>query len=92
MIPLLDFTFDFLQKSNGKLADASKFNVRSFELDQSENSEKEIQWLLVHLYFLSLKYLPNITKAWWLDTKKRIKGPVEAWTERFVRKTLCNNL
>ncbi|KAJ9231554.1 hypothetical protein DTO207G8_7361 [Paecilomyces variotii] len=84
LIPLLDFTFDFLQKSNGKLADASKFNVRSFELDQSENSEKEIQWLLVHLYFLSLKYLPNITKAWWLDTKKRIKGPVEAWTERFI--------
>lgn len=64
--------------------DASKFNIRSFEPDESETAEKEIQWLLVHLYFLSLKYLSNITKAWWLDTKKRIKGPVEAWTEKFV--------
>ncbi|GAD98073.1 RING zinc finger protein [Paecilomyces variotii No. 5] len=84
LIPLLEFTFDFLQKSHGKLTDASKFDVRFFEPYESETSEKEIQWLLVHLYFLSLKHLPNITKAWWIDSKKRIKGPVEEWTEKFI--------
>ncbi|KAG2014555.1 hypothetical protein GB937_006516 [Aspergillus fischeri] len=82
--PLLEFMFDFLQQSHNKLVDASKFDIRSFEPDQSETQEKEIQWLLVHLYFLCLKHLGNMTKNWWLDTKKRIKGPVEAWTERFI--------
>ena len=66
------------------MVDASKFDIRSFELDQSESAEKEIQWLLVHLYFLCLRHLANMTKSWWLDTKKRIKGPVESWTEKFV--------
>ncbi|KAL5691112.1 hypothetical protein EMGR_007253 [Emarellia grisea] len=82
--PLLEFMFDFLQQPNNKLVDASKFDIRSFEPDQSETQEKETQWLLVHLYFLCLKHLGNMTKNWWLDTKKRIKGPVEAWTERFI--------
>ena len=82
--PLLEFMFDFLQRSHGKMVDASKFDVRSFEPDQSESPENEIQWLLVHLYFLCLRHLANMTKSWWLDAKKRIKGPVESWTEKFV--------
>ncbi|GKZ19947.1 hypothetical protein AbraCBS73388_005061 [Aspergillus brasiliensis] len=82
--PLLEFMFDFLQRSGGKMVDASRFDIRSFELDQSESAEKEIQWLLVHLYFLCLRHLANMTKGWWLDTKKRIKGPVESWTEKFI--------
>jgi hypothetical protein len=82
--PLLDFTFDFLQKSHGKLLDASKFDSRAFEPDESDSFEKETQWLLVHLYFLSLKHLSILTKNWWIDSKKRIKGPVEAWTEKYV--------
>lgn len=86
--PLLDFAFDFLQKSHGKLLDASKFNISSFEPDESKSAEKETQWLLVHLYFLSLKYLANLTKTWWIDSKKRIKGPVESWTEKYVRRHL----
>ncbi|KAL2855908.1 hypothetical protein BJY01DRAFT_196425 [Aspergillus pseudoustus] len=84
LTPLLEFTFDFLQKGHGKLLDASKLNIRSFKLCQSESYEKETQWLLVHLYFLSLKHLANLTKAWWIDAKKRIKGPVEAWTEKYI--------
>ncbi|KAE8336618.1 hypothetical protein BDV24DRAFT_109510 [Aspergillus arachidicola] len=84
LIPLLEFTFDFLQQSHQKMVDASKFDIRSFELDQSESQEKEIQWLLVHLYFLCLKHLANMTKSWWIDTKKRTKGPVEAWTEKYI--------
>ncbi|KAL4779627.1 hypothetical protein BJX76DRAFT_340231 [Aspergillus varians] len=81
---LLEFMFDFLQRGNGKLVDASKLDIRSFEMDQSETYEKETQWLLVHLYFLSLKHLANLTKAWWIDAKKRIKGPVETWSEKFI--------
>ncbi|KAJ5162717.1 Zinc finger RING-CH-type [Penicillium coprophilum] len=84
LIPLLEFTFDFLQKSHGKMIDASKLDIRSFEPDESESAEKETQWLLVHLYYLCLRYSANMTKNWWIDTKKRIKGPVETWTERYI--------
>lgn len=84
MTPLLEFTFDFLQKSHGKIVDASKFDVQNFEPDQSENAEKETEWLLIHLYYLCLRHLANMTKNWWIDTKKRIKGPVESWTEKHV--------
>ncbi|KAJ5294957.1 hypothetical protein N7508_009778 [Penicillium antarcticum] len=84
LIPLLEFTFDFLQKSHGKMIDASKLDIRSFEPDQSESAEKETQWLLVHLYYQCLKYSANMTKNWWIDTKKRIKGPVESWTEKYI--------
>ncbi|KAL2799808.1 hypothetical protein BJX66DRAFT_292674 [Aspergillus keveii] len=84
LTPLLEFTFDFLQKGHGKLVDASKLDIRSFEPCRSESYEKETQWLLVHLYLLSLKHLANLTKAWWIDSKKRTKGPVEAWTEKFI--------
>ncbi|KAB8237331.1 ubiquitin-protein ligase RKR1 [Aspergillus alliaceus] len=84
LIPLLEFTFEFLLKSHQKMVDAAKFDIRAFELDQSESQEMEIEWLLVHLYFLCLRYLANMTKSWWIDTKKRIKGPVEAWTEKYI--------
>ncbi|KKK14741.1 hypothetical protein AOCH_002242, partial [Aspergillus ochraceoroseus] len=81
---LLEFMFDFMQKSHGTIVDASKFDIRSFELDQSESYEKETQWLLVHLYFLCLKNLANLTKDWWIFAIKRLKGPVEAWTQKFI--------
>lgn len=84
LIPLLEFMFKFLQKSQNKIVDASKIEVRSFEPDSSESAEKEIQWLLVHLYYLCLKHLANMTKNWWIDTQKRIKGPVESWSEKHV--------
>lgn len=84
LIPLLEFTFAFLQKSQGKLVDASKFDMQNFEPDQAESAEKETQWLLVNIYYLCLKHLANMTKNWWIDTQKRIKGPVEGWTEKYV--------
>lgn len=82
--PLLEFMFDFLQGQRDKPIDASKFAIRTFEPEQSESVEKETQCLLMHLYYLCLRYLPNLTKAWWMDSKKRVKGPIETWTEKYV--------
>ncbi|OKL63677.1 hypothetical protein UA08_00924 [Talaromyces atroroseus] len=81
--PLLEFTFDFLQKSHGKLIDASKFDIRSWE-PTDEPGERDTQWLLIHLYFLALRHLSTFTKNWWIDSQKRIKGPVETWTEKYI--------
>ncbi|EFQ98580.1 hypothetical protein MGYG_01606 [Nannizzia gypsea CBS 118893] len=82
--PLLDFVFDCLESPQGQLTDASKFEIRSFELDTAESSKKEMQWLLVHTYYLALRYLPNLTRAWWVDCKKRLKTPVETWTQKYI--------
>lgn len=85
---LLDFMFDCLETPQGQLIDASKFEIRSFELDTAESSKKEMQWLLVHTYYLALRYLPNTTRAWWVDCKKRLKTPVETWTQRYVSSSI----
>ncbi|THD00457.1 hypothetical protein EYZ11_000021 [Aspergillus tanneri] len=82
--PLLEFMFDFLQGSQGKMVEASRFDIRTFELDRSESYERETEWLLVHLYYLCLRHVANMTKGWWIDAKKRIKGPVETWTEKYI--------
>jgi E3 ubiquitin-protein ligase listerin len=84
MNPLLEFTFGFLERSHGKLVDASKMDIRLYEPGQAETRREDMEWLLVHLYFLAAKFLPTLTKNWWIDSKKRIKGPVETWTQRFV--------
>lgn len=81
--PLLEFTFDFLQKSQGKLVNASTYDIRLWE-PHTEPSEKDTTWLLIHLYYLELKHLGIQVKNWWIDSKKRIKGPVETWTEKYV--------
>jgi E3 ubiquitin-protein ligase listerin len=83
LAPLLEFTFDFLQKAHGKLIDASKFEIRSWE-PTDEPGEKDTQWLLIHIYYLALRHLSTFTKNWWIDSQKRIKGPVEIWTEKYV--------
>ncbi|KAK2768232.1 hypothetical protein FQN54_000084 [Arachnomyces sp. PD_36] len=84
LIPLLEFTFDFLKHSVGKAIDASKFDICSFEPNQADTPQRESEWLLVHLYYLGLKFLPNLTKSWWIDSKKRIKGPIESWTQKYI--------
>ncbi|KAK2870551.1 hypothetical protein FQN49_003105 [Arthroderma sp. PD_2] len=81
---LLDFAFDCLESPQGQLIDASKFDIRSFELDDAESLKKEMHWLLIHMYYLTLRYLPNLTRAWWVDCKKRLKTPVEAWTQKYI--------
>ncbi|KAF2083345.1 RING zinc finger protein-like protein [Saccharata proteae CBS 121410] len=82
---LLDFLFDFLGHGKGKPVDVSKFDVTAYDFDGSETPEKETQYLLTHLYFLCLKHLPSLAKAWWIDCKSRQKViAVESWTEKFI--------
>jgi hypothetical protein len=81
---LLTFFFDFLGHATGKLVDASKFPITTYTLDSQESSEKDIQSFVIHLYYLCLVHLPTVTKPWWIDSKKRVKGPIETWTQKFV--------
>lgn len=86
--PLLDFIFDVLGHSAGyplSLASFSDDKIRSYTLSTSdidpEDSEQDLHWLLVHLYYLTLKYTPSLAKAHYMDLKsKQTRLAVESWT------------
>jgi hypothetical protein len=84
--PLLDFIFDTLIYA-GDPRTISGFDasmIRSYDMWQandSESNERSLDWLLVNLYYLCLKYTPSLAKSWWVDCKsKQTRLAVEAAT------------
>jgi hypothetical protein len=81
---LLTFTFDFLGHAHNKPADVSKLDITTYAPD-IEPPRKDLQWLLTHLYFLSLKHVPSLTKSWFIACKSRaVVVSLEPWTERHI--------
>ncbi|KAF2997626.1 hypothetical protein E8E13_004402 [Curvularia kusanoi] len=83
---LLDFTFDFLGHAHNKPADVSKFDVTRYTLD-TESPKQDMQWLLTHLYYLTLLHTPSLTKSWFnaLTSRSRaIAVTLEPWTEKNI--------
>jgi hypothetical protein len=89
--PLLDFLFDVLGHSAGHPINLDKARVTSemityydIKAGDAEPDEYNMQWLLIHLYYLCLKYTPNLVKIWWIDCKsKQTRNAVESWTEKY---------
>lgn len=57
-------------------------NIRNYtiEVADAEAQERNMQWLLIHLFYLTLKYVPGLFKAWFRDCRsKQTKIAVEAW-------------
>ena len=82
---LLDFISDYLISGRSRPVDASKYEITEFSLDQEEKPERETQSLLINLYFLSLRCVPNLSKSWWRDsTSRQTMFAVESWTEKYV--------
>ncbi|KAF2478305.1 RING zinc finger protein-like protein [Lindgomyces ingoldianus] len=81
---LLNFTFDFLGHAHNKPVDVSKFDVTTYTPDL-EPPRRDTQWLLAHLYFLCLRHIPSLSKAWWIDCKSRpIAVTLEPWTQKYI--------
>ena len=81
---LLDTLCSILRITSGRPLDATKFDVQSFELDQSENGEAEKQWLAIHTFYNCLLYLPSLAKDWFISQKNRVKSPLESWTQKHI--------
>ncbi|KAF2147496.1 uncharacterized protein K452DRAFT_348186 [Aplosporella prunicola CBS 121167] len=82
---LLGFVSDFLGHTRGKPVDVSKFDVTMYDASAAaDNPEKDAQYLSAHLYFLTLKYLSSLSRAWWIDTPRHVRSVVESWTERHI--------
>ncbi|KAH7324713.1 hypothetical protein B0I35DRAFT_349073 [Stachybotrys elegans] len=89
--PLLDLMFDVLGHSAARALNLDKANltpeqIRDYDikLADSETEEKSMQWLLVHLFYLTLKYIPGLFRLWYIDCRsKQTKIAVESWTAKF---------
>ncbi|KAF2878036.1 RING zinc finger protein-like protein [Massariosphaeria phaeospora] len=81
---LLNFTFDFLGHAHNKPVDVSKLDITTYTPD-IEAPKRDAQWLLTHLYFLSLKHIQSLAKSWYIACKSRpIAVTLEPWTEKFI--------
>ncbi|KAI8964411.1 Zfp294 protein [Daldinia sp. FL1419] len=89
--PLMEFTFDVLGHSaahplNLEKAGFTEEHIKEYDikLAEAETEERNMQWLLVHLFYLVLKYIPSLFKAWYMDCRsKQTRIAVEKWMTEF---------
>ncbi|KAK3897962.1 hypothetical protein C8A05DRAFT_38463 [Staphylotrichum tortipilum] len=89
--PLLRFLVDVLGHALARALDLDKEgftaeHIRSYSIDlaDSEPAERGMNWLLIHLFYLILKYIPGLFKMWYLDCpSKQTKNTVQSWMQRF---------
>ncbi|KAK3706180.1 hypothetical protein LTR37_012881 [Vermiconidia calcicola] len=88
---LLSLTFDFLGHTRGRPVDVSKLDVQVYIPDTEPSPEKDLQWLLTHLYFQALTYLPSLVKSYYLDIRSRqTSQAVENWTAKYISPPAIN--
>ncbi|KAM0346667.1 hypothetical protein ACHAPU_005379 [Fusarium lateritium] len=89
--PLLDFMFDVLGHSAAQPLKLEKVNLASehiqnydVKLAESEPEEKNMQWLLAHIFYLLHKYTPSLFRSWYINCRsKQTRIAVESWTTKY---------
>ncbi|KAI9823985.1 MAG: hypothetical protein M1826_007579 [Phylliscum demangeonii] len=82
---LLQVICHLVGHGRGKPIDPSRFNIESYTPNSEDTPLREAQSQAVLLYFLCLKLLPSLTRAWWIDTPRRpVAVAIESWTEKFM--------
>lgn len=95
---LLDFTFDVLGHSAANPLNLDKEGltqdlVKNYDikLAESEDEEKNMHWLLVHICYMTLKYLPGLFRTWYLNCEsKQTKNAVKIWTTKYLSSLLIS--
>jgi hypothetical protein len=99
--PLMDFMFDVLGHSAARPLGLDRAGITSEHIHaydvktaDGEPDERNMHWLLIHLFYLSMKYLPGLFKTWFLNCRsKQTKVAVEAWmTKYFSPLIIAENL
>ncbi|KAK4692467.1 E3 ubiquitin-protein ligase listerin, partial [Lecanoromycetidae sp. Uapishka_2] len=81
----LSFALNILITARTRPIDASKFDIENYAPNTEESPERETHWLLINLYYLSLRFLPTLSKEWWRDTASRqLNIALEPWTEKYI--------
>ncbi|KAK3324525.1 hypothetical protein B0T19DRAFT_358305 [Cercophora scortea] len=89
--PLLEFTFDVLGHSaahplNLEKEGLTEDHIRSYniKLADAEPEERNMHWLLVHIFYMVLRHTPGLFKAWFLACRsKQTKVAVEPWMVKY---------
>lgn len=90
--PLLDFLFDVLGHSAASPLKLDKARLDTSKIQRydlwdatnAETDQQNMQWLMVNIYYLALKFTPNLVKQWWVDCKsKQTRIAVESWTTAY---------
>ncbi|PHH74463.1 hypothetical protein CDD80_3072 [Ophiocordyceps camponoti-rufipedis] len=90
--PFLDFLFDVLGHSAAHPLKLEKEDIGQAELCNydvqkaaSLPPEKNMHWLLAHLYYLVLLHTPGLFRSWYLDCRsKQTKTAVSSWTTKYI--------
>ncbi|KAF4438672.1 hypothetical protein F53441_12745 [Fusarium austroafricanum] len=98
--PLLDFMFDVLGHSAAHPLKLEKVgltteHIRDYDvkLAESEPEEKNMQWLLVHLFCLLHKYTPGLFRAWYIGCRsKQTRIAVESWTTKYFSPIIISDV
>lgn len=89
--PLFDFMFDVLGHSAAHPLNLDRENLgvdRICEFDvrlaEAETGEYNLHWLLAHLYYLALRFIPGLFRSWYMSCRsKQTKLAVESWTAKY---------
>ncbi|EXJ57641.1 hypothetical protein A1O7_07990 [Cladophialophora yegresii CBS 114405] len=87
---LLELICDVCRITSTHPLDASKTNVKDFEIGTGETEEQEEQRLILHLYYCCLLFLPGLTRSWFIEQKNRVKTPLESWTQKYFSPALIS--
>lgn len=91
--PLMQFMFDVLGHSAASPINLDKEglttdDIQNYDINIADSfpEEKNMHWLLVHLFYLTLQYAPGLFKVWFLDCRsKQTKIAIEPWmTKHFT--------
>ncbi|KAL1859480.1 hypothetical protein Daus18300_009625 [Diaporthe australafricana] len=98
--PLMEFTVDVSGHSAAHAINLDKVgftaeDIQDYDVKVGDSlpDEKNMQWLLVHLFYLSLKYVPGLFKSWFIDCRSRqTKNAVEPWTAKWFSPILIHDV
>lgn len=99
MEPLMQFMFDVLGHSAASpinldregltIDDIQEYDIK---IADSLPEEKNMHWLLVHLFYLTLKFAPGLFKAWFLDCRsKQTKIAIEPWMTKYFSPMIAHD-
>ncbi|KAK0721795.1 hypothetical protein B0T26DRAFT_769497 [Lasiosphaeria miniovina] len=91
--PFMTFMFDVLGHSAADAINLEKEgftvdHIRSYSLKlaEAEPEERNLHWLLIHLFYLTLKHLPGLFKTWYylVCSSKQTKIAIDSWIPKYL--------
>lgn len=89
--PFMAFMFDVLGHSAGNplILERDGFtedSIRSYDITAADgmDDERSMHWLLITLFFQTLKYIPGLFRTWYLDCRsKQTKNSIRPWLIKY---------